>query len=58
MTPPFQGIVDGVTYTEFTVPLPNTQQVQFNFQVALSDSAIRKDPATFVVWINGQEVWR
>jgi hypothetical protein len=58
MTPPFQGYVDGVTYTEFTVPLPNTQQVQFNFQVALSDSSIRTDPATFVVWINGQEVWR
>jgi hypothetical protein len=58
MTPPYHHILDGVTYTEFTVPLPNTQQVQFNFQVALSDAATRKDPGTFVVWLNGQEVWR
>ena len=58
MTPPYQGVIDGVTYTEYSVPLPNTQQVQFNFEVALSDAATRKDPATFVVWVNGQEVWR
>jgi hypothetical protein len=58
MQPPYKLVLDGVVYTEFTVPLPNTDQVTFNFQVGISDSGIRKDPATFVVWINGSEAWR
>jgi len=58
MTPPYQGVFGGVTFTEYTVPLPKTDQVHFNFQVALSDAATRTDPGTFIVWINGTEVWR
>ena len=58
MQPPYQSVPDGVVYSEFTVPLPNTDQVHFNFQVAINDSPIRKDPATFVIWVNGVEVWR
>lgn len=58
MHPPYQGIVGGVTFTEYEVEVPQAPRVEFQFEVAIADIPQRKEPATFVVWINGVEAWR
>ena len=62
LQPPYLGPIastwGGVTWVQYSVPLPNTDLVRFSFQVAVPDSVVRTDPVTFVVWINGKEKWR
>ena len=58
MHPPYQGVVGGVTFTEYDIDVPVAHKIEFHFDVALADVALRREPATFVVWVDGKELWR
>lgn len=58
MHPPYERILGGVVFSEFTVQVPDAPEVEFQFEVALADRSDRKLPALFAVWVDGEELWR
>ncbi|MGH9445796.1 MAG: hypothetical protein ACRD3O_08735, partial [Terriglobia bacterium] len=57
LLPPDNG-VQGATYAEYQVAIPQGNSVQLEFDAGISDFGTQSDGATFAVWVNGQEKWR
>ena len=55
--PPFQGS-SGDTFGEFIIPLPDSPDIRLQFHIGLREGTERSDGVTFVVFVQGDEIFR
>ena len=55
--PPFQ-VGSGDTFGEFILPLPNSPNIRLEFHIGLREGTERSDGVTFVVSVQGDEIFR
>lgn len=55
---PASQTLPGATFVEYDVPVPGSGTTQLQFATGILDAGTRSDGVTFVIWINGTEVWR
>ena len=55
--PPYQGII-GDTFGEWTISVPDNPQIRLEFDVGLQDGSEKSDGVTFIVSIQGEEIFR
>ena len=55
--PPWQGII-GDTFGEWTLLLPDSPRIQLEFDIGLADGSEGSDGVTFIVSVQGNEIFR
>ena len=55
--PPYQGI-SGDAFGEWTLSLPDTPRLRLEFDVGLQDGSENSDGVTFIVAVQGKEIFR
>ena len=55
--PPYQG-VNGNTFGEFTIALPESSNINLEFDIGLQWNPVNSDGVTFIVSVHGEEVFR
>ena len=55
--PPWQGI-SGDTFAEWTLSLPNSPHIRLEFDMGLAEGSENSDGVTFIVSIQGDEIFR
>ena len=55
--PPYQG-GSGDTFGEFTLPLPDSPDIRLQFYIGLWEGSERSDGVTFIVSVQGDEIFR
>ena len=55
--PPHQG-VSGDTFGEFTLALPESPRINLEFNIGLRDGSENSDGVTFIVSVQGEEIFR
>ena len=56
--PPWREGINGNTFGEWTFTLPDSPSIRFAFDIGLLDGAILSDGVTFIVSVQGDEVFR
>ena len=56
--PPWQELGGGNVFGEWTLSLPDSPSISFEFDMGLVDEAINSDGVTFVVSLQGDEIFR
>ena len=56
--PPWQESINGNAFGEWTFTLPDSPSIRFVFDIGLMDGAIHSDGVTFVVSVQGDEIFR